>query len=59
MNDNTFIKVHRSHIVNLEYFDRLEKLGEPKIILSNDDEVPVSRANRDLLIEVLENFGKN
>ena len=48
-----FMKVHRSHLVNLYYVDKFVK-GDGYLVMKDGAEVSVSRANRNELLERLE-----
>lgn len=49
-----FLRVHRSHLVNLLYVDRYVKAEGGYLILQNGDKVSVSKAYRDALQERLQ-----
>jgi hypothetical protein len=48
-----FVRVHRSHIVNLDFLDRIEPLdsGDARLLLKSGDWVPCSRRYRQALRE--------
>jgi len=49
-----FYRVHQSHLINLHYFERYEKLGlAGSVILSNDDKVTVSSRRKERLMKVI------
>ena len=41
-----FMRIHRSYIVNLNHVRSLSNLGENKLTLSNESEIPVAKKNR-------------
>lgn len=47
LDENQFIRIHRSHIINLDFLKELKRLGDRKYIAILNDhyqlEVPVSR----------------
>ncbi|RLD22131.1 MAG: DNA-binding response regulator [Bacteroidetes bacterium] len=47
-----FLRVHKSHIINLNFVTRYMKSEGGTIQLSNGDEVPLSRRRKDLFLEV-------
>jgi DNA-binding LytR/AlgR family response regulator len=46
-----FVRVHRSHIVNLEFLDQIEPLdtGDARLVLKDGSRVPCSRRYRGML----------
>jgi len=50
---NGFFRVHRSHLVNLQYFNRLDKKEGGTIYLKDGSKVPVAVRRKDLLLEAL------
>lgn len=50
--DNNFFRPHKSHLINLKYFKTYVK-SDGVIIMTNGDEVPVSRRKRDKVLEIL------
>jgi two-component system LytT family response regulator len=51
LSDYGFVRVHKSHLVNLKYVQRMDREGV--LWLQNGDSVPVSRRRKDLLNEKL------
>lgn len=51
LNDERFFRTHRSHIINIDYIQRLEK---NMLIMNNEDMVPISRANYTSFKELVE-----
>jgi two-component system, LytTR family, response regulator len=51
-----FLRVHQSHLVNMDYIDRFDKRDGGFLILKNRSNVPVSSRKREELIRTLENF---
>ena len=43
-----FVRVHRSHIVNLDFLDQIEPLdtGDARLVLKDGSKVPCSRRHR-------------
>ncbi|MEY3385222.1 MAG: hypothetical protein RIR53_33 [Bacteroidota bacterium] len=50
---NTFLRVHRSHIVNIHHVRRIMRGKVMRIVLSNGDEVEVSDSKRDALMSMI------
>ena len=46
-----FIRVHHSHIINLEYVEQYKRNGKNLLFLSNGDQVEVSRSRKHELME--------
>lgn len=53
MNKRTFMRIHRSCIVNLTFIREFSKSERGKVILTNNDELPVSNENKEELLERL------
>lgn len=51
-----FIRVHQSHLVNVDFIDRFDKRDGGYLILKNKSSVPVSSRKREELLKALENF---
>lgn len=59
LSDYHFVRVHKSHLVNMSYVDRFDREG--LIWLNNGNAIPVSRRKRQYVIKYFEksSFGKN
>lgn len=53
--ENTFIKVHRSHIINLNYIDSISRSEGGFVKLSNGYEVPLSRRKKEDFLRIITN----
>jgi two-component system, LytTR family, response regulator len=51
-----FIRVHQSHLVNLDYIDRYDKTSGGSVIMKDGSEVPLSSTKRDIFFKILENL---
>lgn len=49
----SFIRVHHSHLINLRQVVRFDKAEGGALIMSNQDNVPVSQRKREVLLEAL------
>lgn len=49
-----FLRVHRSHLINLKHIKRFDKQDGGYVIMSNDNQVPVSTSGREKLLELFE-----
>ncbi len=56
LTDFGFIRVHQSHLVNVDFIDRFDKRDGGFLILKNKTSVPVSSRKREELLKALENF---
>ena len=56
LNTLPFYRCHRSHILNFNYFDRFDKREGGTIIMKNQDQIPLARANREAFFTLLEDF---
>ncbi len=50
-----FIRIHRSHLINLNYIERFEKRDSGFVYMKDNSKIPVSHRKREIL---LRNFGK-
>ena len=48
-----FVRVHRSHLVNLHYVDKFVKSDGGYLVMKNEDTIPVSRKYKDDLLDKL------
>lgn len=51
-----FMRVHRSHLVNLRFVERFVKIGGNSLQLLNGNNISVSRIYKDKLLKILQNF---
>lgn len=51
--ENTFLRVHRSHIINIRHVRRIIRGKMMRVILSNGDEIEVSDAKREILLGMI------
>jgi len=58
LQDHPFIRVHQSHLVNLEHLESFEKKDGGYIKMKNGDIVPVSVRKRPELVKALEQINK-
>lgn len=56
LNDLPFLRVHQSHLININYLLRYEKKDGGTLILEGEEELPVSKKYRDALLNTLELF---
>lgn len=52
-----FLRIHRSHLINLKHIKRFDKQDGGYVIMSNDSQVPVSSSGREKLLELFEELG--
>lgn len=52
----SFFRCHRSHIINLAFLDRYDRANGGFVLMKNGSEVPVSRANKEVFFNRLENL---
>jgi two-component system LytT family response regulator len=52
--DSGFLRVHRSHLINLKHIRRLSKMEGGAVIMSNGAEVPVSTSGKERLLELIQ-----
>jgi len=51
--DGTFVRIHKSYIINIDEVIGINKQGNGEVILSNEAEVPISRSYKHKLMEIL------
>ncbi|MFL0132424.1 LytR/AlgR family response regulator transcription factor, partial [Tenacibaculum maritimum] len=51
-----FLRVHQSHLINIQYVKEFIKSDGGYLILKNKDSIPVSVRKRNELIEALRSF---
>lgn len=56
LNQNLFLRVHKSYTVNLSAIKRIAANDGARIILKDQTEIPISRRRKEQLFEALENF---
>lgn len=56
LEDGDFIRVHKSHLVNLNYIKTYVKSGGGYILLKNEEKIPVSRRKKEVVLKALENI---
>jgi len=54
LSNHGFIRVHRSHLVNLQHIKRFEKQEGGFVVMSNEQKVPVSSRARERLLELFD-----
>ncbi len=58
LNDHNFIRVHKSHLVNIDHIESYEKSYGGFLIMKNKSQVPVSARRKDLLIKTIDKLNK-
>jgi len=48
-----FIRIHRSHLININFLDRFEKKNSGKVIMKDKSTVPVSTRKKEQLLKML------
>lgn len=56
LKDSGFIRVHKSHLINLNYIDRFNKTDGGYLIMKDTSSVPVSQRKRDTILDFFENL---
>lgn len=57
LHDYGFLRVHKSHIINLNFIDRFEKSGGT-VILKDQSSIPVSVRKKESLLKIFEELSK-
>lgn len=58
LEDCGFMRVHKSHIINLNYIDRFDKHEGGYVILKDQSSIPVSFRKKDKLMQMFDNLTK-
>lgn len=58
LKSHNFIRIHQSHLINLEYVDRIHKSDGGYAVMKNGKEIPISTRKKDSLIKALENLNR-
>lgn len=51
-----FIRIHRSHLINLNYIERFEKRNSGIVYMKDNSKIPVSKNKKDFLLKSFEKF---
>lgn len=57
--DLGFLRVHKTHLVNIHHIKSFKKYGEFQLLLSDETTVPVSRRRKSKVVESLSIFNKS
>ncbi len=57
-NEHNFIRIHQSHLINLNFVDRIHKTGFTSVVMKNGKEIPISIRKKDALLNALEKLHK-
>lgn len=58
LSDSGFLRVHRSHLINLKHIKRFDRQDGGYVIMSNGAQISVSTSGRERLLELFEELGK-
>lgn len=53
LSENGFIRIHRSHLININYIERFDKKNTGNIFMKDKSVVPVSVRKRKELVQML------
>jgi two-component system LytT family response regulator len=53
---HNFLRVQQSHLINLDFVSRYDKINGGTIVMKDDSEVPLSPAKREIFFKILENL---
>ncbi len=57
LSDSGFLRVHRSHLINLKHIKRFDRQDGGYIIMSNGAQISVSTSGRERLLELFDELG--
>ena len=52
--EDLFVRVHKSHLINIGYIKSILKTAPPYVVLANHLEIPISPSKKEILIEKLQ-----
>jgi two-component system LytT family response regulator len=52
-----FLRIHRSHLINLKHIKRFDKHDGGNVVMSNGTQIPVSASGRERLLELFAEIG--
>lgn len=58
LEDCGFMRIHKSHIINLNYIDRFEKADGGSVILKDQSSIPVSVRKKDALLKIFDELSQ-
>ncbi len=53
---HNFLRVQQSHLINLDFVSRYDKINGGTIVMKDASEVPLSQAKREIFFKILENL---
>jgi len=53
---HNFIRTHQSHLVNLNYIERLHKASGGYLVMKNGSQIPISTRKKESIIKAMENM---
>jgi len=54
LSDSGFLRIHRSHLINLKHIKRFDRHDGGNVVMSNGTQIPVSTSGRERLLELFE-----
>lgn len=58
LKEHGFMRIHKSHIINLSFIDRFEKTDGGSVILKDQSSIPVSVRKKDALLKIFEELSQ-
>lgn len=56
LHDFDFLRVHKSHLINVDHIKRFDKAEGGYVIMTDESRIPVSYRKKDELLHILDNF---
>lgn len=56
LSENDFVRIHRSHLININYIERFDKKNTGSVFMKDNSIVPVSVRKKERLIQMLNNL---
>lgn len=56
LSNYNFLRVQQSHLINLDFVDRYDKVDGGNVVMKDDSQVPLSPSKREIFFSILENI---
>jgi two-component system LytT family response regulator len=56
LSGNNFMRISQSHLINLSYVERYDKMEGGSVIMKDGSQIPLSNSKKDIFFQILENL---
>lgn len=56
LSGHNFLRVQQSHLINIDYVDRYDKMDGGAVVMKDGSQVPLSASKREIFFKILENL---